>query len=137
MKIQISEGKNQAAPPNTMHKFPLEFHHCYRNNTSSQQNYHTNARNYVSSCWSGLSTRLEGFRNNIYGQNISNKNISRSLWSQTLQLLALRRKPLEIGEAHQEKRRNCELKKKVSVEHHIQCQRSCCAHAEPASTPGD
>lgn len=83
IKKQISEGKNQEVPPNTMHKSPLKFYQFYRNNTSSQQTYHKNAKNDVSSSWSGLNTRLEGFRNNIYEENISNKNISRSFWSQT------------------------------------------------------
>lgn len=130
-KKQISEGKNRAVSPNTKHKSPLEFYPCYRNSTSLQQNYHTNAKMDASSSWAWLNTRL-GFRNNISEENISNKNISRSLRSKTHQLLYLRREPLEIGQAHQEKGRNCGGKKSVSVEFHLHSQRSCCAHAEAA-----
>lgn len=118
-----------------MHKSPLKFYQFYRNNTSSQQNDHTNAKNYISSSWSGLNTRLEGFRNNIYEENISNKNISRSFWSQTL-----RRKPLEIGEAHQEKGRNCEEQKKsqwntMSSTEKLLCSCRASLHSGWLSTP--
>lgn len=65
---QISEGTNQAVPPDTMHKPLVEFYKVTGTPWACNRAITTSTKIDLCSSWARLATRLQGFRNNIYGE---------------------------------------------------------------------